>query len=84
MAGCAADLVKHGLTHEVSVLHRRIVRYHATRNGQCRLEQRNRRQVGYRQLVGKTIPIRVGIEPETFFGLLTVVMVERIVAELSN
>jgi len=78
----AADLIKRGLTHQVRLLHRPIVWNHATRNGQCGLVHGNRSQVGYRKFVGKTIAIGVGVEPEAFFGLHTMVMVECIVAEL--
>ncbi len=82
VACCAADLIEHGLTHDIRVLHRRIVWNHATWNGQRGLEQGNRGQVGGGELVGEAIAIRIGIEPETLFRLHTVVMIEGIVAEL--
>ena len=82
MAGCAADLIKHGLTLQIRLLRGRIVWNHAARNRQRRLEQGHRGKVGYCQLVGKPIPIRVSIEAEALFGLHAVVMVECIVAEL--
>ena len=82
VTGCAADLIEHRLAQPIRLLHRRIVWNDAARNGQRGLEQGDRGQVGDRQLVRKTIPIGVGIEPEALFGLHTVVMVERVVAEL--
>ena len=82
MTRCAADLIEHGLPYEVRLLHGPIVWNHATRNRQCGLIHGNRSQVGYRELVGKAITVGVGVEPETLFRLHTVVMVERIVAEL--
>ena len=82
MAACTADLIKHCLTEQIRVLHRRIVRDHAARNGHCGLKQGDRGEIGYRQLVSKPVSIGVGIEPEALLGLHPMVMVERIVAEL--
>ena len=65
-------------------LDRRIVGDDATGNGQRGLEHGNRGQIGDRQLVGDSIAVRVGVEPETFLGLHAVVMVEGVVAELPD
>ena len=82
MATGAPDFIEHGFASQVRTFDSRIVWNDATWNGQRGLEHGNRSQIGYSQLVGEAITIRVAIEPETFLRLHAVMVVEGVVAEL--
>ena len=80
----AAHRAKCPLAESHGLLDIAIVRDHAPRHGQHRLEHRRGRDVGARHLVHHAVAVGIGVAPEPFGRLDAVMMVERRVGELAQ
>ena len=80
----ASDPLERPLAVPDGGLNLRISGNDAAGHAHGRLEDRGRRDVGPSQLVRESVAVRIRVDPESFGGLDPVMVVHRVIGELSN